>query len=254
MTTRRWSTPALVLAFVLAAAVAVATGLVAHDRGVELGATNATMSTLTATVEQQASQLDRLSARTGALADDLAKANARAARQTGLLRDLRQRLAGMCSAGGVSAPALPSELPRAVRDTARAILAAAQSCDLAGLATLAVEDPDRPFEYGLDATVPPAEYWSDGESQGKAPMDHLIGLFSLPVGTETQPVIGPTFVWPSAATYRSWAAVPAAEQEAVRAWYGAEGLTVPVYDGNYWGWRLVIDDAGNWRVFVKSPD
>jgi hypothetical protein len=254
VTTRRWSTPALVLAFVLATAVAVATGLVAHDRGVELEATKATMSTLTATVEQQANQLDRLRARTDALAGDLADAKALAARQTALLHDLQARLAGVCSGGGVTTPALPSELPRAVRDTAQAILAAAQSCDLAGLAALAVEDPDRPFEYGLDATVPPAEYWSDEESQGEAPMGHLIGLFTLPVGTETEPGFGTTFVWPSAASYRSWAAVPAAEQEAVRAWYAAEGLAVPVYAGNYWGWRLRIDVAGNWCVFVTSPD
>ena len=57
-----------------------------------------------------------------------------------------------------------------------------------------------------------------------------------------------------AAAYDSWAQVPESEKDAVRAWYAAHGSAVPVYEGNYWGWQVVIGADGAWRVFFQSPD
>lgn len=256
-----------VLPWVVAAAFAVAAiafGVVARDRGAQLDAMRATQASLSASVEAEGVQIqelrstiDDLRATLDKVLVDLRAAERLAERRAELLRALRatSEVLRTCSAAGMSGPTLSADLPLAVRDTAEAIVAAASACDLPGLARLAVDDAEFPFAYGLDATQPPAMYWTQEEWDDEAPMRHLVELFSLPVGTRDGfGRIGTEYVWPSAAAYGSWAAVPEGEKAPVRAWYEEAGLDVPVYDGTYWGWRLVIDAQGNWRVFVTSPD
>lgn len=187
-------------------------------------------------IQELRSTIDELRAGIDGLRTDLRAAERLAERRADLLRALRatSEVLHTCSAAGMSGPTLSADLPPAVRGTAEPIVEGASTCDLPGLARLAVDDPEFPFEYGLDVTQPPALYWTQEEFDGEAPTEHLVELFSLPVGTrDGYGRIGTEYVWPSAAAYGSWAAVPEDERTPVRAWYPAAGLDVPVYDGTY---------------------
>jgi hypothetical protein len=254
---------AAMVAFAVAATAAVAMGTVAHDRGDEIASERDRNTVLVAEQARTDQQIQRLKARIDAidapsLRGEIARLQRLADRRDAEIRSLRAMFGSirMCSAAGMSAPSLPNTLPAETSATAGVILDAATSCDLPVLAKLAVHDQTYPFEYGLDATVPPALYWTREEFEGKAPMRHLVELFGLPVGTTFAPGtgMGRLYVWPSAAAYGDWTDVPAAEQEAVRAWYAADSRPVPLYEGNYWGWRVVIAADGSWRVFLSSPD
>lgn len=271
--TRRRPDPWIVILAVLAivaSTVAVGLGIAWHDRGAELTTARNDIATLQTQVDILGHRLDAVRARVqdltgrrGALVDRLDEAKALAARRGERVQNLRAEIVGLqatlaglhaCSAAGMTVPELPAGLPDAVRETAQAILGAATTCDLAYLGRLGTDSTEFPFEYGLDAVQPPARYWLREEFEGQGPMSHLVGLFSLPMATRVAPDGVTEYVWPSAAARGPWSQVPVTEREAVRAWYTAEGLEVPIYDGTYWGWRVWIGADGSWRGFVTSPD
>ena len=172
-----------VVPWVLAAVFAITTiasGLVARDRGAELDAVRVTQASLSADVEAERVEIQELRSTIDELRADLRAAERLGERRAELLRARRamSEVLHTCSAGtGMSGPTLPADIPPAVQDTAEAIVEAASTCDLPGLARLAVDDTAFPFEYGLDAQQPPAIYWTQEEfDEGADPAPRRVVL------------------------------------------------------------------------------
>lgn len=153
-----------------------------------------------------------------------------------------------CSSAGVSQPQLQSDLPAEVADKAKAIMGFAATCDFDGLAGIAAPKFISSFGGGgIDSLA-------QLEEEGRGEMDTLIRLFGTSHAvTETED--GPDiYVWPAAFAYDLWDDIPRE--------YLAELVDLGVYTeeeldeiatfGSYAGWRIGIDENGDWRFFIAG--
>lgn len=151
-----------------------------------------------------------------------------------------------CSAAGSSRPGPQADLPSAVADKRAAILAAALACDLDGLAALT--GPDFTVSFGGGD---PVDVWEAAEATGDGPMRFLVELLAMPYATQT--IDDRTiYVWPSAFAAESWADVTAADREALAKLYDEQAMTSFEQFGGYIGYRIGIDQDGEWMFFVAG--
>lgn len=157
--------------------------------------------------------------------------------------------AATCSASGLSPePVARPELPPAVDQARRALVAAAVACDYERLAGTA----GSPFTFSYGDSADPATFWRDAEDGGDRPLWQLAQVLQL----SFEVVAGPNpaediYVWPAVAAGDpgddAWAEVAeaglytAAELDAMRT--GGSG---------YLGYRAGITAAGEWIFFVAG--
>lgn len=158
-----------------------------------------------------------------------------------------------CSAA-VLDPDAPDQqgLPEEVAATRAAIVEAAVVCDYEGLAELA-QQGDQDFTFSFGGGDDPAEHWRDQEAEelGPDPMRYLAGLLKRPY--ESREVEGTTqYLWPAAFAYESWDAVPEEQKEALRPLYNEVNFNDFARFGGYLGYRVGIDEGGNWLFFVAG--
>lgn len=159
-----------------------------------------------------------------------------------------------CSAAGMSVPRSQPELPAVVASTRLAVIEAALACDYDALAAL-MSDDFVASQGGSD----PIDLWRSQEANGSTPMAELVAVFSQPHGFITsddgpEDARGPQsfHVWPNAATFGTWDEVPAGDKQALTEIYSTEDIESFEQIGWYGGYRVGLDDAGQWRYFVAA--
>jgi hypothetical protein len=60
------------------------------------------------------------------------------------------------------------------------------------------------------------------------------------------------YVWPAAFTYESWDDIPDQYREELYEIFGEGELDQIAGFGSYVGWRVGIDEQGNWLYFVAG--
>jgi hypothetical protein len=156
-----------------------------------------------------------------------------------------------CSAAGSSASLEPQPgLPDQVEEVRQAIAEAAVRCDYGRLAALAREGGEQ-FTFTFGDADDPAQYWRREEAIGGEPMKFLAGMLDRPYGQVSAGDLI-LYVWPSAATYPSWAEVPPEARNALRPLYGDEDFQQFAQFGSYIGYRVGITETGDWLYFVAG--
>lgn len=155
-------------------------------------------------------------------------------------------IAGRCSASGVQEPPTQAGLPSAVAATRDEIATAARACDYERLGELAAAGSSE-FSFTFGAAQDPAEFWRQAEAEGQEPLRFLVELLARPYRAEP-----PTYVWPSAYSYPSWAEVPESDRRALRPLYGDEDMRHFEAFGSYVGYRIGISSEGEWLFFVAG--
>ena len=157
-----------------------------------------------------------------------------------------------CSAEGTPEPALSSDLPADVDTTARAIIGAASDCDFDVLAGIAFTDgsPDLITSFG-GGGIDNLARW---EEEGYGEMDTLVRLFGTShalIESEDGPAI---YVWPAAFAYDRWEDIPPEYLSELMdlGVYGEGELDEIAKFGSYAGWRIGIDENGEWLYFVAG--
>ena len=157
----------------------------------------------------------------------------------------------LCSAAASSASLEPQPgLPDRVEEVRQAIAEAAVRCEYGRLAELALAEGEQ-FTFSFGAADDPAEYWRTEEAAGGEPMKFLAGMLDRPYGRVTAGGLN-LYVWPSAATYPSWAEVPPEARNALRPLYGDEDFQQFAQFGSYIGYRVGITETGDWLYFVAG--
>ena len=157
-----------------------------------------------------------------------------------------------CSAEGTPEPALSSDLPADVDTTARAIIGAASDCDFEALAGIAFTDgtPDLITSFG-GGGIDNLAHW---EEEGYGEMDTLIRLFDTSHAV-TEVEDGPDiYVWPAAFAYDDWDDIPPEYMTELMdlGVYGEGELDEIAKFGSYAGWRVGIDEDGEWLFFIAG--
>lgn len=156
-----------------------------------------------------------------------------------------------CSAAASSAKLAPQPgLPDRVAEVRLAIAEAAVSCQYRRLEALARADGES-FTFTFGDSDDPARYWRRQEETGEEPMRYLVGMLERVYGKVSAGDLV-LYIWPSAATYQSWAEVPSEARQALRPLYGGEDFEQFAGFGSYVGYRVGITDAGDWLYFVAG--
>jgi hypothetical protein len=141
-------------------------------------------------------------------------------------------------------------MPEEVNEIRREIISATWKCDYERLEELALRPGDT-FEYATYGNPPPpAEVWRELEEGGEP-----IGMVTKYMARllETTPMqvnesgVGATFIWPSAAISDTPSDVEWDELENV---YEKSMVDEMRRNGEYLGYRLEIDETGDWTVFM----
>jgi hypothetical protein len=156
-----------------------------------------------------------------------------------------------CSAAASSVILEPQPgLPDPVEDVRQAIAEAAVRCDYGRLAALAREG-GKQFTFTFGDADDPAQYWRREEAIGGEPMKFLAGMLDRPYGkVSAWDLI--LYVWPSAATYPSWAEVPPEARNALRPLYEDQDFQQFAQFGSYIGYRVGTTETGDWLYFVAG--
>jgi hypothetical protein len=141
-------------------------------------------------------------------------------------------------------------LPERAAEMREAVHEAAVACDYGHLEVLARANGDR-FTFTFGDADGPTAYWREQEASGDEPLRFLAEMLQRPFGEVTLGE-GVVYVWPSAATYESWADIPPEAQDALRPLYGDEDFALFEEFGAYSGYRVGITDAGDWLYFVAG--
>lgn len=159
--------------------------------------------------------------------------------------------AAACSASDLDAETeVQGELPGPTAEMRDRIAAAAVACDFDRLAELADEGPGT-FTATFGGATDVSAFWQRQEREGGEPMRALRLLLDMPFGTRA--VEGSDhYVWPSAFTYEEWTEVPEPERDALRPLYDEDDFESFERFGSYLGYRVGIDEAGNWLFFVRG--
>lgn len=151
-----------------------------------------------------------------------------------------------CSATGVEAPQLASGLAAIVEDKATAIIEASTSCQLEELAGLADEQFTTSFGGGgMDLLL-------EWEDQGEGKLDILVKLFGTQWAKQDYDEGPAYYYWPAAFARDSWDEITDEEMADLLTVYTEGELDEIAAFGSYAGWRIGIDEDGNWRFFVAG--
>ncbi|MGH8946618.1 MAG: hypothetical protein ACRDVL_10765 [Acidimicrobiia bacterium] len=152
-----------------------------------------------------------------------------------------------CSATGVPQPDfIDAGLPLDVSAKAHAIVRFSAMCDFDGLAGIAAPDFVTSFGGG---GVENLQRW---EEEGRGELGTLLKLLGTSHGViegEHDPKI---YVWPAALVYERWEDIPEEQLEELLAVYTEEELEQIAEYGSYAGWRIGIDEQGNWLYFIAG--
>lgn len=151
-----------------------------------------------------------------------------------------------CSATGVGVPVSVEELPPAVADKHTAITQAAAACDLPALSRLAGEDLTTSFGGGGFENL---ELW---EAEGTGRLGTLLEVLGTSHAIVESGAEGDIYVWPAAFTYDTWDDIPAEHIEELGGIYTQQEIDQIAEFGVYAGWRVGIDETGNWLFFVAG--
>jgi hypothetical protein len=156
-----------------------------------------------------------------------------------------------CSAAPPSANLKPQPgLPDRVEEIRQAIAEATVRCEYRHLEALARAGGEQ-FTFTFGAAEDPAQFWRREEAAGGEPMKFLAGMLERPYRqSSTGDLV--LYVWPSAATYPSWAEVPPEDRNVLRPLYGDEEFEQFAGFGSYIGYRVGITDTGDWLYFVAG--
>jgi hypothetical protein len=138
------------------------------------------------------------------------------------------------------------ELPYATRED---VVAAAVACDYAALAALS-DDPFFAYDEGITGNQ--VSYWQEQEDwQTGTPLYFLVQTLNLPFArVEVEGYV--SYVWPAAYAAATWAEVPADEQAALVALYGADVSADWADHGQFNHYRVSIDFQGTWMIFMTG--
>lgn len=152
-----------------------------------------------------------------------------------------------CSSAGVPLPAEAPGLPAAVSETRDAIITAAAACNFAALEELAAEDFSSSFGNDVGA-----EAFARWEEEGEGKLGILLRLLDMSYGTNELNG-GAIYVWPAAATYATWDAVPPEQKSELTSIYTDEEMEEFFAGfGSYAGWRTGINQDGEWLYFTAG--
>ncbi len=152
----------------------------------------------------------------------------------------------VCSSTGVPQPELDADLPAAVSAKAQAIILFASMCSIDGLAGVAAPGFVTSFGGG---GVENLKMW---EAEGRGELGTLLELFETShtvLEGEHDPRI---YVWPAAVAYERWEDIPEDHRAELLEIYTEEELDQIAGFGSYAGWRVGIDENGNWLFFVAG--
>lgn len=164
-------------------------------------------------------------------------------------------ITGNCSGEGLEPPAPDPDLPEVVEATRQAIATAAIACDWAALDLLIDEGN---FSYSFGDFEDPIGFWEEleGDSLGE-PMRFLVQTLKMPwVADPTGESIdgdepSDWYIWPDAFPML-WEDVTEAQREALRSLYNDQDFEGFANIGGFAGYRLALDEAGNWRYFIAG--
>jgi hypothetical protein len=154
-----------------------------------------------------------------------------------------------------SAEALGSELesqpdlPQAVAELRHQVYEAARACDWDQLRNLVSGAGG--FSYSFGENGDPVGFWQRMEFLHYEPMLYIASLLARPYGVLPTGEL-PTYAWPAAHTYASWAEVPEAEKEALRPLYGDLDFSFFEEFGGYLGYRIGITLDGDRAQWVYA--
>jgi len=158
-----------------------------------------------------------------------------------------------CSAAEMVSPVAGVDLPDPVAETRSRILEAALSCDYDGLAELSSDGSagETGFTFSYGGATDFGAFLKDGEDEGFDPMRKLVQVLgTTPRQFEIRDEVHQ--VWPAAATFESWAAIPKASVDELRSIYTAEDLESFTRSEQYLGYRAAISKGGDWLYFVAG--
>jgi hypothetical protein len=154
--------------------------------------------------------------------------------------------APQCSATGAAVPEPVDGLPPAVAQTTTAIIAAATDCDLQTLIDLAGSGFTTDFGGG------DAETMRTWEEEGQGHLGDLLTVLGMSHAVVDDGAGGEIYVWPSAFAYDNWEEIPQDALDELSALYTQEELEQISLLGAYGGWRVGIDESGDWMFFVAG--
>lgn len=146
-------------------------------------------------------------------------------------------------------PADQGDLPPAVAGLRTTLLNGAASCDLEGLAAIAVADGTN-VSFGGDDE--PAALWRDLESGGATPMADLVAVLQLTPGTMDLGQGTVFYVWPAVAALDDWNEATEEQRSELADLFGADALAGWDLFGGYIGYRVGITESGDWAFFVAG--
>lgn len=156
-----------------------------------------------------------------------------------------------CSAATMDADLPSQDLPPSVAEVREQIAEAAVACDYERLEALAATTSE--FVYSFGGGDDPAGHWQQQEANGEGLLADLVTLLELGHGvTDPGDVAGEVYVWPEVFAVDD----PLREdfdpvvdaglytEDDVDRWL--------IVTGAYGGYRVGIDEAGQWRFFVAG--
>lgn len=160
-----------------------------------------------------------------------------------------------CSASELRGPTFgEQDLPTEVAVVRRAIHDAAAGCDYDQLESIAeTGEPEFTFGSGTgQGSFAELLEAAEADDSGVRPTEAILLLLNTAHG-QVEADDGETiYVWPAAAAVESWSEVRAVERDAIVPPYTAEDLQAFDEAGTYTGYRLGIDQDGDWRWFVSG--
>lgn len=154
--------------------------------------------------------------------------------------------AASCSAQGAPIPEPAPGLPDAVADIRDDIASAASNCDLATLEAIGGDRLRTSFGGG---GVENLRLW---EEEGNGQLDTLVHILAMSHGVVEFDDGDTIYVWPAAFSHDSWDDISDDELAELNAIYTAQELDQLAGFGSYAGWRIGIDQEGNWLFFVAG--
>jgi len=136
-------------------------------------------------------------------------------------------------------------LPAAVAEKRDAIIAAAASCDIETLQRLAADPFTTSYGWGGSENL---VIWND---KGLEPTKTLLLLLDMRYAT-VEGENGSIYVWPAALTYESWNETTEKERNELAQIHSEGELDLFAHGEAYLGWRVGIDEDGNWLYFVAG--
>ena len=139
-------------------------------------------------------------------------------------------------------------LPDAVNAKRADVFSTAVSCDYAALAGLA---SDSGFTYSFGGGDDPAGFFADQEFRGTPLMRYLVATLNMSYSVIENPDGSDIYTWPGAFAFE-WDATTEAQRAEIADLYGDDALDGYAEFGAFIGWRVGIDENGEWVFFVAG--